>query len=168
MTLNVFTHLPPCTEISNNKRVMEFYGKTTLSTKDRIECSSFFGEMALDKRINMLRETLLYKNWVPEEESHTICLWLKDSMGGYYSPGKMTIDDTYIISNGGHKVLYTFQRSFNTEGKKPFQYVYTSKDSKEFGDFLIILRNTLMTQGYKASKTINVDNSLINVIDNRL
>ena len=56
-------------------------------------------------------------------------------MGGYYSPGKMTIDDTYIISHGGHKMLYTFQKSFNTEGKKPFQYVYTSKDSKDFGDW---------------------------------
>ena len=140
-----------------------------LSEDEFSRCNAFYGEMVLDGRINALRETYFFKGWVPEEKSHTICLWLKDDMGGYYSPGKITVDDTYIISNGIEHVLTQFKHSFINEGSRVFEYIFDDKtDSEMFGIFLILLRNTLTFKGYRATQYFDRDPSIIHIIDKRL
>jgi len=151
----------------NNERMMEFFGNKMMTDQERLSCSVFFDEMTLDGRINLLRETENFKNFVPEEKSHTICLWLQDALYGYYSPGKIVIDDTYLLANGAEQLLDEFRRSFNREGRKPFEYEYSrTKDTKKFGDFLLLLRRTLEMQGYKPSQKINLDVNVINIVMN--
>ena len=168
MDLTVFTPLPPCTFFMDNEDMMNFCGKTMLPLQDRMNCSIFVDEMTLDGRINALRETDSFKLWVPEEESHTLCLWLRDDLHGFYSPGKMIIDDSYLIDNGADTLLQEFRRSFNKEGKKMFEYVYSAtKDNTKFGDFLLLLRSSLEMQGYRPSQKTSFDSNVINIIDER-
>ena len=141
--------------------------KNAISEQDYLQCDLFLREMTLDMRINAFRETEHFKDWVPEEKSHVLCIWLKDDMGGYYSPGKMTIDDSYLIANGGENVLQEFIKSLCREGKKVFEYVYSSNDSEKFGKFLLLLRNTLEIQCYKPSQKTIVSHDVINIIDKR-
>jgi len=165
MQLNLFTPLPPCISFINNTDMMGFCGKTIMTDEECMRCKVFFDEMALDGRINSLRETEYFKNRVPEEKSHTICLWLKNKYCGYYSPGKIDIDDTYLLANGAEQLLDKFRRSFNREGRKPFEYEYSRKnDSKKFGDFLLLIRRTLEIQGYKPAQKINLDVNVINIV----
>ena len=70
-----------------------FCGKDIMSEEEIIRCNAFHDEVSLDMRINSFRETQNFKSWAPKEKTHTICLWLKDAMGGYYSPGKMVLDN---------------------------------------------------------------------------
>ena len=123
--------------------------------------------MALDNRINSLRETEWFKNWAPEEKTYTLCLWIKDVTGHYYSPGKMIIDDTYLISNGGKKMITEFRQSFNKEGMKIFQYTYQDSDEEGFGDFLMLLRQTILLEGYRVYQNTPLDPDVLNIIDNR-
>ena len=169
MALTVFTPIPPCVSFMDNADMMNFCGKMMMTDQDRVRCNTFFDEMTLDGRINALRETNRFKPWVPEEASHTLCIWLRDDFNGLYSPGKMIIDDSFLLANGAGTVLEEFRKSFNKEGRKMFEYVYsTTKDNTKLGDFLLLLRSTIEMQGYKPSQKTSFDNNVINIIDKRV
>ena len=169
MELNVFTPLPPCTSLICYPTLMNFYNKRIMTDDLVNQCNTFYDEMLLDRRINFLRETNEFKDWVPEEKSYTLCIWLRDDMGGYYSPGKMVIDETYLVSNGAERLLNLFRNSLQKEGNKMFEYIYSSSvDNEKFGNFLILLRHTLEMKGYKASQKVHMESDFINIIDNRI
>jgi len=132
-------------------------------------CTTFLDEMTLDGRINALRETNDFKDLVPEEASHTICLWIMDDFHGLYSPGKMIIDDSYLVANGADVLLNEHRRSLNKEGRRPFKYVYSYEDkNKKLGDFLLLLRSTLEMQGYTPAKKTTFDSNVIHIVDERI
>jgi len=167
MELTVFTPLPPCISFIE-KDMMSFCNKSIISEEEKARCNTFLNEMTLDSRINTLRENDFFKHIVPEEESHTVCLWLIDQYGGFYSPGKMVIDDSYLRANGADSLLKEFRKSLKNEGLKPFEYVYSTKDNTLFGDFLLLLRYTLEMQGFKPSQKTGFDSNVINIIDERV
>ena len=169
MELTLFTPLPPCTVLITNKSIMDFCDKRMITVEEQTICNSFYNEMTLDGRINSLRETDEFKYFVPEEASHTICLWLRDDFNCFFSPGTMIIDDSYLIANGADTLLKQFKQSFNNEGTTSFEYVYSSTDdSTQFGDFLLLLRSTLEMQCYNPAQKTSFDSNVINVVDKRL
>ena len=146
---------------------MKFHESKEMNDK----CFTFYNEMKIDGRINMLRQTSEFDYFTPEEQSHTICIWVNDGHGMYYSPGNIKIDDSYLISNGGEDVLKMFVKSFNNEGRRVFEYVFSKAQTEEeekFGTFLKLVRYTLELQDYPRSMKIQLDPNVINIVDERI
>ena len=80
-----------------------------MNDTEKVRCKLFYDEMTLDRRINALRSKENFKYFVPEEESHTICLWLVNEIVGFYSVGKIVIDDMYLLGHGAQQILEKFK-----------------------------------------------------------
>ena len=175
--VSIFTPMPPGAPYD----IMQLFGKKPVSEGIIIESKRVYDEITLDGRINTLRCSY-FKDIVPKKKSHIICLWLKDYTHQYYSPGKIDIDETFLLSVGGQSCITNFENFclLNDNPSQFFEYKFTTPLDQplkagvnniadlQFGNFLKILRHILETKGYTVCQHMTQSPGVINVLDTRI
>jgi hypothetical protein len=128
-------------------------------------CCELSDELSLDMRINAARSMPQFSSIVPCEESYEVCIWIKDSMGVYYSFGKIRVDATHLKSAGCRHIIRSFRLALKGNSKS-FEYKLSSRDKESYPllELFHSLDTVLRMNNRAVVRRIPADPNVLNIV----